>query len=103
MRFDEILTDHLHRLLTEVTDHMVSWWFLRHHDTTRPETDHHLGLYLRLPGPEDYGAAAMLLANWVAKLRAPGPARASEPGHLPAAERPIRPRPHEGRGGRVHH
>ncbi|MGH3811888.1 MAG: thiopeptide-type bacteriocin biosynthesis protein, partial [Pseudonocardiaceae bacterium] len=72
MRFDEILTDHLPRLLNEVTDHMVSWWFRRHHDTTRPETDHHLELYLRLPGPEDYGAAAMLLANWVAELSALG-------------------------------
>lgn len=72
MRFDEILTDHLRRLLNEITDHMVSWWFRRHHDTIRPETDHHLGLYLRLPGPEDYGAAAMLIANWVAELRAMG-------------------------------
>jgi len=70
MRFDEILTDHLPRLLNEVTDHMVSWWFRRHHDTTRPETDHPLRLYLRLSGPEDYVAAAMLLANWVAELRA---------------------------------
>jgi class I lanthipeptide synthase len=72
MRFDEILTDHLPRLLNDVSDHMVSWWFRRHHDTTRPETDHHLGLYLRLPGPEDYGTAAMQLANWVAEMRAIG-------------------------------
>lgn len=72
MRFDEILTDHLPRLLTDVTNHMVSWWFLRHYDTTQPDTDHHLGLYLRLPGPGDYGAAAMLLANWVAELSALG-------------------------------
>lgn len=72
MRFDEILTDHLPRFLNQVTDHMVSWWFRRHHDTTRPDTDHHLELYLRLPKPEDYGAAATLLANWVAELSALG-------------------------------
>lgn len=72
MRFDEILTDHLPRLLNQTADHMVSWWFRRHHDTTRPDTDHHLGLYLRLPGPEDYGAVARLLANWVAELSARG-------------------------------
>lgn len=72
MRFDEILTDHLSRLLNEVADHTVSWWFRRHHDTTRPDTDHHLGLYLRLPGPEDYGSVARLLADWVAELSALG-------------------------------
>ncbi len=71
-RFDEILADHLPRLLHEVSDHMVSWWFQRHHDTTRPDTDHHLGLYLRLPGPEHYSAAARLVANWVAELSALG-------------------------------
>ncbi|MGH3930024.1 MAG: thiopeptide-type bacteriocin biosynthesis protein, partial [Pseudonocardiaceae bacterium] len=42
------------------------------HDTTRPDSDHQLRLYLRLPGSVDYGAAAMLLANWVAELRALG-------------------------------
>ncbi|MGH3801436.1 MAG: thiopeptide-type bacteriocin biosynthesis protein [Pseudonocardiaceae bacterium] len=49
-----------------------SWWFRRHHDTNRPDSDHHLGLYLRLPGSEDYGAAAVQLANWVAELSALG-------------------------------
>ncbi len=72
MRFDEILTDHLPRLLNNVTGHVVSWWFRRYHDTTRPDSDHHLGLYLRLPGPQDYGAVAGLLANWVAELSALG-------------------------------
>jgi thiopeptide-type bacteriocin biosynthesis protein len=72
MRFNEILTDHLPRLLNDVTDHTLPWWFRRHHDTTRPDTDHHLGLYLRLRGPQDYGAAAKLLADWAAELSALG-------------------------------
>jgi thiopeptide-type bacteriocin biosynthesis protein len=72
MRFDEILTDHLPRLLNHVAGHLVSWWFRRHHDTTRPDTDHHLDLYLRLSGTEDCGAAGRLLANWVAELSALG-------------------------------
>lgn len=72
LRFDEILTDHLPRLLAQVADHMVLWWFRRHHNTTRPDSDHHLGLSLRLPGPEAYGTAARLLANWVAELSASG-------------------------------
>lgn len=49
LRFDEILTDHLPRLLDNVEDHVVLWWFRRHHDTTRPDTDHHLGLCRRFP------------------------------------------------------
>ncbi|MGH3915281.1 MAG: lantibiotic dehydratase [Pseudonocardiaceae bacterium] len=70
MRFDEILTDHLHHLLRNVTGHTRSWWFRRHQDTTRPDTNHHLSLYLRLRGAHDYGTVAMQLGNWAAGLRA---------------------------------
>lgn len=72
MRFDEILTDHLPRLLNHVADDMLSWWFRRYHDTTGPDADHHLGLYLRLAGTEDYGGVARLLAHWAADLSGQG-------------------------------
>lgn len=71
LRFDEILTDHLPLLLDDVEDHVARWWFRRHHDT-RPDSDQHLVLCLRLRGPEEYGVAAARLADWAARLRACG-------------------------------
>lgn len=72
LRFDEILTDHVPRLLDNVEDYVVLWWFRRHHDTTRPDTDHHLELCLRLAEPGEYGAAAARLAHWAAELSVQG-------------------------------
>lgn len=72
LRFDEILTDHLPRLLGNVEDHVVLWWFRRHHDTTRPDADHHLRLCLRLAEPGNYGIVAARLAGWAAELSAQG-------------------------------
>lgn len=72
LRFDEILTDHLSFLLDDVEDHMALWWFRRHHDTTRPDSDQHLVLCLRLRGPQEYGVAAARLADWAARLSACG-------------------------------
>lgn len=72
LRFDEILTDHLSLLLDDVEDHVALWWFRRHHDTTRPDSDQHLVLCLRLRGPQEYGVAAARLADWAARLSACG-------------------------------
>lgn len=72
LRFDEILTDHLPRFLDNVEDHVVLWWFGRHHDTTRPDTDHHLGLCLRLAEAGEYGTVAARLAHWAAELSVQG-------------------------------
>jgi thiopeptide-type bacteriocin biosynthesis protein len=69
VRFNEIVTDHVPTLLDNVAQHTTSWWFRRHHDTARPDSDHHLAVYLRLHDPEDYGTVAALLARWAARLR----------------------------------
>lgn len=67
-RFDEILTDHLPDLHNQVAQDTASSWFRRHHDTARPDADHHLDLYLRLHARECYGTVAALLAAWATKL-----------------------------------
>jgi thiopeptide-type bacteriocin biosynthesis protein len=69
VRFNEILTDHVPALLDNVAQHTTSWWFHRRHDTARPDSDHHLAVYLRLHDPEDYGTVAALLARWAGRLR----------------------------------
>ncbi|MFE2181369.1 lantibiotic dehydratase [Streptomyces sp. NPDC059455] len=66
-RFDEILTEHLPGLLTTFTDPPL-WWFRRHRDTTRPDSDQHLALYLHLPTPDDYGAVSAILHDWADAL-----------------------------------
>ncbi|MFC0861661.1 lantibiotic dehydratase [Sphaerimonospora cavernae] len=71
-RFDEILTTHLPHLLDQVDDLLTRWWFRRHRDQTRPEEEQHLGLYLRLRGPEHFGDAAERLPRWAADLHARG-------------------------------
>lgn len=72
LRFDEILTDHLPLLLDDVKGYVALWWFRRHHDATRPDSDQHLVLCLRLRGPQEYGDAAARLADWTARLSACG-------------------------------
>ncbi len=72
LRFDEILTEHLSLFLDDVEEHMALWWFRRHHDTTRPDSDQHLVLGMRLRGPQEYGVAAARLADWAAGLSACG-------------------------------
>ncbi|GAA2344961.1 lantibiotic dehydratase [Streptomyces cuspidosporus] len=66
-RSDEILTGHLPGLLAQFTD-PPRWWFRRHRDTTRPDSDQHLALYLHLPTPDDYGAVSAILHNWADAL-----------------------------------
>ena len=70
-RQDEILTDHLSRLLGSWDDPPL-WWFSRHREMTRPGASQHLGLYLRLPAPAEYGAAAARVGRWAAVLRGCG-------------------------------
>ncbi len=67
-RQDEILTDHLPRLFDRWDDPPL-WWFRRHREMTRPDLEQHLCLYLRLPTPERYAAAAARVAEWAADLR----------------------------------
>jgi thiopeptide-type bacteriocin biosynthesis protein len=72
LRFDDILTDHLPQLVEGADNHASRWWFWRHHDTARPDSDQHLVLCLRLGTAKDYGAAAARLADWAARLCASG-------------------------------
>ncbi|MFE7608100.1 lantibiotic dehydratase [Streptomyces celluloflavus] len=67
-RQDEVLAEHLPRLLDGWTD-LRQWWFRRHHDTTRPDAEQYLSLYLRLPTPDQYGQAATRIGEWAADLR----------------------------------
>lgn len=71
-RFNDILTTYLPHLLNAVEDHTERWWFSRHHDSTRPDSDQYLVLSLRLQDPGQYGAAAARLADWAAQLRDAG-------------------------------
>ncbi|MCX4884794.1 lantibiotic dehydratase [Streptomyces sp. NBC_00847] len=66
-RYDEILTGHLPTLLDQFAT-MPLWWFRRHRDTTRPASDQHLDLYLRLPDPAAFGPAAQLVTGWADAL-----------------------------------
>ncbi|WP_186382319.1 lantibiotic dehydratase [Amycolatopsis rhizosphaerae] len=68
-RFDDVLTDYLPRLRERVGDGMVRFWFRRHHDTTRPDSDHYLQLFARLADAEQYGTVAAHIAAWVCELR----------------------------------
>jgi lantibiotic biosynthesis protein len=72
LRFDEILTDHLPYLVGDADNPASRWWFWRHHDPARPDSDQHLVLCLRLRAAQDYGPAAARVADWAARLRASG-------------------------------
>ncbi|MCN9240728.1 lantibiotic dehydratase [Streptomyces sp. RY43-2] len=68
-RYSEVLDRHLPALLAELGDVPPLWWFTRHRELSRPETDQHLALYVRLPEPGAYGQAAKQVAAWVNDLR----------------------------------
>jgi lantibiotic biosynthesis protein len=70
-RQNDILTGYLPRLFATWDDPLL-WWFARHRDTTRPDSDQYLALYVRLPSPGHYGAAASRVGAWAACLRADG-------------------------------
>lgn len=72
LRFDDILTEHLPRLFAEADHPVTRWWFWRHHDPARPDSDQHLVLCLRLRAPDDHATAAAQLADWADELRASG-------------------------------
>ncbi|UJW32457.1 lantibiotic dehydratase family protein [Saccharothrix sp. AJ9571] len=91
-RFDEILTAHLPRFVAEFHDPqnldspVMSWWVRRHRDMIRPETDQHLAVFLRLTGPQHYGAVAARLAAFSSDLDSRG-----LPGQLTLAPAPQHP------------
>ncbi|KPI25026.1 Thiopeptide-type bacteriocin biosynthesis domain containing protein [Actinobacteria bacterium OV320] len=66
-RYDEILSGHLPTLLDQFAT-MPLWWFRRHRNTTRPGSDQHLDLYLRLPDSAAFGPAAQLVTGWANAL-----------------------------------
>lgn len=68
-RIDEVLTERLPSLLGAFGDAPPTWWFRRHRQMSRPDTDQYLVLYLRLPHVAAYGSATELLAAWVKSLR----------------------------------
>lgn len=67
-RQDEILTDHLPDLVGRWSD-LPLWWFRRHRDTTRPDSEQYLVLYVPLPEATHYGQAAARVGEWAAGLR----------------------------------
>ncbi|GAA4878846.1 lantibiotic dehydratase [Saccharopolyspora cebuensis] len=71
-RFDEILTGHLPRLHERLIGDAVRLWFQRRHNTTRPDSDHYLQIFVRLVGVEQYGTVAGHLAAWTEELRRAG-------------------------------
>jgi thiopeptide-type bacteriocin biosynthesis protein len=70
-RQDDILTGYLPRLFAGWDDPLL-WWFTRHRDTTRPDSEQYLALYVRLPAPGHYGAAAGRVSAWAGDLRSVG-------------------------------
>ncbi|MDT3444482.1 lantibiotic dehydratase [Pseudofrankia sp. BMG5.37] len=68
-RTDELLTEHLTGLLNLLGDDVSGWWFRRHRPLRHPAADQYLAVYLRLPAPSAYGAAAEQVAAWVDGLR----------------------------------
>jgi thiopeptide-type bacteriocin biosynthesis protein len=67
-RQGEILTDHLPGLVNRWAD-LRLWWFRRHRDTTRPDSEQYLALYVLLPEAAHYGEAADRVGEWAAGLR----------------------------------
>lgn len=67
-RQDEILTEYLPRLLDGWSE-LSLWWFRRYRETTRPDSQQHLDLYLRMHSPDQYGEAAARVGDWAADLR----------------------------------
>jgi thiopeptide-type bacteriocin biosynthesis protein len=72
LRYDEILTQELPELLNDIENHLALWWFRRHHDSTRPDSEQHLVLCLRLHQTQLYGLVAARLADWAGYVRARG-------------------------------
>lgn len=68
-RFDELLTQHLPQLIDTFDVLRPRWWFRRHREMRRPETDQYIVVYLWLPEPSAYGPAAERLAGWADGLR----------------------------------
>ncbi len=93
LRFDDILSS-VPQLVSDADSPVTRWWFWRHHDPARPDSDQHVVLCLRLRAADDYGIAAAQLADWAAPLRARGP----QLRRISAAARCVRPR--HGGGGR---
>ncbi|MFE0683462.1 lantibiotic dehydratase [Streptomyces sp. NPDC058961] len=66
-RHDEILTDHLPRLLDLIGAPV--WWFDRYRDTSHPDRDQYLTLTVRLPDGLTYGQGAECVGTWAERLR----------------------------------
>ncbi len=64
-RIDELITEHLPRLLAELDS--PDWWFIRYRSAA--ETDH-LRLRLRTSDPHTYASVLTALGTWVHQLRA---------------------------------
>jgi lantibiotic biosynthesis protein len=71
LRFDDILAN-LPQLVTDTGIPVLRWWFWRHHDPARPDSDQHLVVCLRLRAAQDYGTAAAQIADWAHRLRTSG-------------------------------
>jgi len=68
-RFDVLLTQHLLDLIDTFGADRPRWWFRRHREMRRPDSDQYLAVYLGLRDPAEYGPAAARVASWARALR----------------------------------
>ncbi|MFJ7997552.1 lantibiotic dehydratase [Streptomyces sp. NPDC096310] len=66
-RYNEILTGHLPGLLAQLSD-PPRWWFRRHRDINRADSDQCLELYLHLSTADGYGPACQRAHDWAESL-----------------------------------
>ncbi|MFJ2764642.1 lantibiotic dehydratase [Streptomyces prasinus] len=67
LRFTEILTRQLPRLLATLGDRAPTWWFSRRRELSRPDADPQLTLTLR-SRPDAYVEALQAFSTWAAEL-----------------------------------
>ncbi|MFE2869883.1 lantibiotic dehydratase [Embleya sp. NPDC059259] len=66
-RWDEILIEHLPRLLNAFRTAPL-WWFQRHENLRYPDRIGHLLLHFHLPSGDDHGLASTRLTAWASDL-----------------------------------
>jgi thiopeptide-type bacteriocin biosynthesis protein len=71
-RFDDVLAGHLAVLVGDLGGVVSRWWITRHRDLLHLDADQHLGIVLRLAGPDCYAAAAGGVSGWAARLQSRG-------------------------------
>ncbi|SFE67786.1 thiopeptide-type bacteriocin biosynthesis domain-containing protein [Actinopolyspora alba] len=68
-RATTVLTQHLPSLCHALAERTRRWWFTRHHQPHRPDSDQYLTLCFRLESGSHYAESAARLADWAAPLQ----------------------------------